>query len=94
MKTLAEKISAAGLQNRVFTDRQLADIVGGGDARRYGLVNRAIKNGTLLRLKRGLYLLSSSHAFGSIHPFAIAQALLPGSYISFSILLPCRNIIF
>jgi hypothetical protein len=65
------------------TERQLSKILGGGDARRYGLVNRALKDGTLLRLKRGLYYLKSSNTGDSIHPFAVAQALLPGSYISF-----------
>ena len=83
MSTLVEQVLAAGLGNSVFTERQLSEILGGGDARRYGLVNRALKNGTLLRLKRGLYCLNSSNTGDSIHPFAIAQALHPGSYISF-----------
>lgn len=83
MSTLVEQVLAAGLGNSIFTERQLSEILGGGDARRYGLVNRALKDGTLLRLKRGLYYLNSSHTGDSIHPFAIAQALNPGSYISF-----------
>ena len=83
MNTLVEQVLAAGLGTSVVTERQLSEILGGGAARRYGLVNRALKDGTLLRLKRGLYYLKSSNTSDSIHPFAVAQALLPGSYISF-----------
>ena len=83
MSTLVEQVRAAGFGTSVVTERQLSEILGGGDARRYGLVNRALKEGTLLRLKRGLYYLKPSNAGDSIHPFAVAQALLPGSYVSF-----------
>jgi len=83
MNTLVEQVRAAGLGTSVVTERQLSEILGGSDARRYGLVNRALKEGTLLRLKRGLYYLKPLHTGDGIHPFAVAQALLPGSYISF-----------
>ena len=83
MDTLTNLIAAAGYADRVFTERQLAELIGGGDPRRYGLVNRALKDGSLVRVKRGLYLLSPSHSSGNVHPFAIAQALMAGSYISF-----------
>ena len=83
MNSLVEQVRAAGFGTSVITERQLSEILGGSDARRYGLVNRALKDGTLLRLKRGLYYLKSSNTGDSIHPFAVAQALLPGSYVSF-----------
>ncbi|MDC9701728.1 MAG: hypothetical protein PSN37_05865 [Alphaproteobacteria bacterium] len=83
MNSFLKQISAAGLSNRIFTKYQLEDILSGSDTRRYGLVNRALKDGTLLRLKRGLYLLNPATTNNHIHPFVIAQALLPGSYISF-----------
>jgi hypothetical protein len=83
MSSLAHQVSVTGLKNRVFTERQLGEALGGGDARRYGLVNRAIKDGSLIRLKRGTYMLARSGRDSLVHPFAVAQALLPGSYISF-----------
>lgn len=83
MNSLVVQVRAAGFGTSVITERQLSEILGGGDARRYGLVNRALKDGTLLRLKRGLYYLKPTKTGESIHPFAVAQALLPGSYISF-----------
>lgn len=83
MTALAKEISAAGLSSRILDERQLAELVGGTAARRYGLVNRAIKEGALIRVKRGTYVLSAEDRADPVHPFAVAQRLLPGSYISF-----------
>ena len=83
MSSLAQQVSASALRDRVFNERQLSELLGGGDARRYGLVNRALKDGSLIRLKRGVYTLAKAYRIAPVHPFAVAQALLPGSYISF-----------
>jgi hypothetical protein len=61
MSSLAQQVSASALRDRVFNDRQLSEMLGGGDARRYGLVNRAIKDGSLIRLKRGVYALAPAY---------------------------------
>lgn len=83
MSSLIEQITAAGLADHILSERQLARLLGGSDARRYGVVNRALKDGSLLRLKRGTYLLGQRYRSETVHPFAIAQNLVPGSYISF-----------
>jgi hypothetical protein len=88
MSRLTQKLDEADYVGRIVTEHQLADILGGSDARRYGLVNRALKARDLLRIKRGLYCtnpLGSNRNLPAqmIHPFAIAQGLLPGSYITF-----------
>lgn len=83
MSPLAQQITAAGLADHVLRERQLARLLGGGDARRYGLVNRALKEGALLRIKRGIYVLGQRYRSDTVHPFSIAQGLVPGSYISF-----------
>src|SRR3546814_17103622 len=57
MSSLAQQITAAGLADHILSERQLGRLLGGGDARRYGLVNRALKDGSLLRVKRSNYLL-------------------------------------
>lgn len=82
MNRLIKAIESAGYADRVLTDKQIARLVGGGDASRYGLVNRALKDGSLVRIRRGLYALGTRQPL-SLHPFAIAQSLKPGSYISF-----------
>ncbi len=83
MQTLTAKIIEAGWSNRVTTESQLARLLGGTPQRRHSLVNRALHHDEVLRLSRGRYLLKPSSSHSSIHPFVLAQALRPGSYISF-----------
>lgn len=83
MQTLAQKLIEQGLENRVLTEKQLARVLKGSRQRRYGLVNRALKAGELHRLSRGRYLLADRFRDYPGHPFALAQALVPGSYVSF-----------
>ena len=82
MKLLTEKIIESDQVNRVFNDMQLKRMLGGSDARRYGLVNRALKVGELHRIKRGLYVLDNKYRDNPLHPFALAQMMAPGSYVS------------
>ena len=82
MTPLAKQIIANGQANHVLNDRQLARVLGGSDERRYGQVNRALKSGELVRVKRGIYVLADKLRDDPVHPFALAQQLLPGSYVS------------
>ena len=82
MKSLTEKIIETDQINRVFSDAQLKRMLDGSDARRYGLVNRALKAGELHRVRRGLYVLDNKYRDYPLHPFALAQVMVPGSYIS------------
>lgn len=82
MQTLTKILLEQEMGKHLLTDTQLARVIEGSDQRRYNLVNRAIKAGELHRLRRGVYLLSKSYRDHEFHPFAIAQHLMPGSYIS------------
>lgn len=82
VSSLINAIKRAGYEDRVLTEKQLARIVAGTDASRYGLVNRALKDGSLIRIRRGLYASGTRNPL-PIHPFVVAQSLRPGSYISF-----------
>ena len=82
MTPLAKQIIANGQADLVLNDRQLARVLGGSDERRYGQVNRALKTGELVRVKRGIYVLADKFRDNPVHPFALAQQLLPVSYIS------------
>jgi predicted transcriptional regulator of viral defense system len=83
MKVGTEIIIEQGLADRFIRASQLNRLITGNPERRYGLVNRALKSGELLRLQRGLYVLADRYRSYPCHPFALAQALVPGSYISF-----------
>ncbi len=82
MQTLTQQLTAAGLNDRILTDYQLGRLVAGTDQRRHHLVSRAMKAGELVRLRRGLYVLADEFREHPSHPFAVAQMLVPGSYVS------------
>lgn len=65
-----------------INDTALAILLGGSEDRRYSWVKRALKEGTLLRLKRGIYLIGKRESL-PIDSFEIAQQLYGPSYISF-----------
>ena len=83
MQKLTEELVQAGWAGRVLSQTQMARLLDGTPQRRYNLVNRALRHGELLRLRRGLYLLAPAREGKTPHPFVLAQALQPGSYISF-----------
>ncbi len=83
MQSLTEQLIEQGLADRVLTERQLDRVIDGSPAKRYGLVNRATQSAELIRLQRGLYVLADRFRHAPPHPFALAQALVPGSYVSF-----------
>jgi len=82
MMNLTEKIYKAGLADRPLSASQIHRLLGGSDARRYGQVNRALKAGELIKPRRGLYVLNPVYRKLPLHPFVLAQQMLPGSYVS------------
>jgi hypothetical protein len=83
VQTLTEHLIEQGLRDRILSERQLERAVGGTATRRYGLVNRALKANELIQVRRGIYVLPPKYRTEPPHPFAVAQALEPGSYVSF-----------
>lgn len=83
MNVLVRDIIDHGLNNKILRSDQVKRLLEGSDQRRYGLVNRALKSGDLVRLQRGYYILADRYRTVRAHPFAVAQAIVPGSYVSF-----------
>ncbi len=83
MQTLTTQLLANGLTDRVLSEGQLRRLLSGSDQRRYHLVNRATEAGELLRLRRGRYVVASGLRRRPVHPFALAQAFVAGSFVSF-----------
>ena len=93
MQTLTEKLIQANTAGRVINQGQVARLLDGSPQSRYNLVNRALKAGELVRLRRGLYMLSSTVTGRAPHPFVIAQGLVPGSYVSMETALAWHGLI-
>jgi predicted nucleotidyltransferase component of viral defense system len=83
MLASTEKLQEAGFGERVFTERELARVFGGTPARRYGLVNKALAKGELVRICRGVYMLAEKYRSIKLSQFVVASRIIPGSYISF-----------
>jgi predicted nucleotidyltransferase component of viral defense system len=78
-----EKLQEAGFGERVFTKNDLARIFGGTPARRYGLVNKAMLKGELVRICRGVYILAEKYRCVQFSQFFVANKTVVTSYISF-----------
>lgn len=82
MTPLTEQILKAGLADRPLSTHQVDRLLGGSDARRYAQVNRALRAGELIKPRRGLYVVNPLYRKRPLHPFVLAQQMLPGSYVS------------
>lgn len=67
----------------VIKDVDIATVISGNAPRRYAVVNRALKKGTLVQLRRGVYLIGKPFRKISSSNFQIAHSIYGPSYISF-----------
>ena len=82
MQALTEILIEQGLADRILSERQLERVIVGTPGSRYGLVNRALRENELIRIRRGLYTLAPRYRREPAHPFVVAQSIEPGSYAS------------
>lgn len=76
-----------------ISGRDIAILIGKSDHARYGLVNRALKEGSLVRVHRGLYLISVPGKRASVNAYEIAQAIYGPSVISLESALQFHHLI-
>lgn len=67
----------------IIRDVDIATIIADSASRRYALVNRALKNGSLIYLRRGVYLVGKPYRKELPSNFQIAHSIYGPSYISF-----------
>jgi predicted transcriptional regulator of viral defense system len=82
MNRLIDLVVDAGYAERILSERQMARLIGGSDDSRYALVKRALRSGALVKIRRGQYVLADRYRKQPVHPFHLAQAIVPGSYVS------------
>ena len=71
-----------GWPKAFITDTDLSAVLEGTDASRYGLVNRAIKEGFLIHVRRGLYVISLPGRSTSLNLFELSQFIYGPSFVS------------
>lgn len=77
VKMILEKVPVP-----VFTTLEISMLVPGSADTRYALVKRAIADGDLIHIKRGLYTLSPLYRKSTLNPYSVSQMILGFSYIS------------
>ena len=66
----------------VFTQSDVAASIDGTNFSRHGLIKRAIANGEILNIRRGLYCLAPEFQKKSISMYSLAETVYGPSYIS------------
>ncbi|MFM8453450.1 MAG: hypothetical protein ACKOAD_00410 [Gammaproteobacteria bacterium] len=78
-----ELIKDSRLGDYVFTETDLSHLFGGSPARKYALVHKALASKELIRLHRGVYMLSPKYLRQKFGKFFVASHVIKNSYISF-----------
>lgn len=81
MDKLTEKVIYQ-IQRDIFTDRDMANLIGESANSRYGLVKRARASQGIIRVKRGLYCLAPPHQRQTLNLYQLAQNIYGPSYVS------------
>jgi predicted transcriptional regulator of viral defense system len=76
------EILKSKVKSGVFTDTDLIALIPRSANARYGIVKRALKNGDILKLRRGVYAFAPINQTAVLDLFYIAQKLYPPSYVS------------
>ncbi|MCK4608315.1 MAG: hypothetical protein KAT71_02430 [Gammaproteobacteria bacterium] len=82
MLPATEKIIDANLGDNILTKANLDHLFGKTAASRYGLINKMLKKGELIKLRRGLYILATKYRHTQISKFHLASRIMPHSYVS------------
>lgn len=65
-----------------ITDADLATLIPKSSSARYALIHRALKDGTLVHIRRGLFLIPSPNRSKVVDSFELAQTIYGPSFIS------------
>jgi hypothetical protein len=83
MLATTEKLLDKGFKDTVIKEWHFSAIFDGSSARKYALINKALKKGEILRLYRGTYILANKYRSENMSKFFVANKMLSRSYISF-----------
>jgi predicted transcriptional regulator of viral defense system len=93
MLNLTEKIIQNQLDKHIIRDQDLKYLLGGTDASRHALVNKALKKEELLQICRGFYVIGKKYRTFTLSQYAMANRIVPHSFISTESALSYHNFI-
>jgi hypothetical protein len=70
------------LPTDIFTDSDIINSLDGSADRRYGLIKRALADGSLIPVRRGVYAFGKRFQRQPLNLFELAQKIYPFSYVS------------
>jgi len=82
MLKLTEFLQEAEFDPLVLKDHELALLLGGTQASRYSMINKALAKGDLIRVTRGVYVLAEKYRKAKLSKFYLASRIQPASYIT------------
>jgi hypothetical protein len=82
MTIIKDKVLEANFADHILTDVDLSNLLDGTPAARYGMVNKALKKGEIIKIRRGLYLLADKYRHKKLSKFFLASRIVPHSYVS------------
>lgn len=82
MLNSTEQILHSPLRGHLIREIDLANLFAGTPAKRYGLVNKAIKRKELLPLRRGLYTLAPQYQPKPFSSYYLANQIVPYSFVT------------
>jgi len=77
-----EQILHSSLNGHLIRETDLENLFKGTPARRYGLVNKALKQKEWLSLRRGLYLVASKYQQNTFSAYYLANQIVPYSFVT------------
>lgn len=66
----------------IFTITDVHNAIGGSDFSRHALIKRALADGEILGIRRGLYCLAPKYNRAPVNPYALSQRIYGPSYVS------------
>jgi len=82
MTQFKDKILEAYFADRILTDVDLHGLLDKTAAARYGMVNKALQKGEIIKIRRGLYMLVDKYRHKKLSKYFLASRIVPHSYIS------------
>jgi hypothetical protein len=79
---MIDQLILGGMTNKLFTNEDLKRLLMGSPASRYALINKALKKGEIVQLRRGIYVMGQKYAQGPFSQFNIASQMISHSYVS------------